>query len=550
MVKFKNKHTKSHLIIILIILFEFYLAVNLLHSSLGETKTHLLSYITISIVIYLFIRLLFLRSSFIYNFIQLNIICWGIYEAFYGCMQLYGYADSNNYLYKLTGSFQNPGPSAGFLAIILPLILQFFLQKSLIINKWLRMPIILLSNIGVLLFISILPATMSRAAWLAAILGSSVVLSQHYKLRERLKSLIVKYKKWTIPSFCTLGLLVVTLGMGIYHLKKDSADGRLLIWKVTTRIITEYPWFGVGIGDFSGVYGKAQADYFASGEATEQEEYLAGSPEYAFNEFLQIAVETGLIGLFLFLGILYAAFRLAYKCQQWGIMGSLSALLTFSCFSYPFSTWQHILLLILLLAICGNNRHVFYKTRGYRTIIILTVTILLPIIWAALKWNKHQKSIEDWKKEQVYYNMAIYEGTVNNYQRLYPYLQTNPRFLFEYGQCLAKTGKYEQSNTIMYEGAKKSSDPMFWNIIGKNYQAMGDYKQAEKCFQHASLMIPHRLYPIYLLANLYFENNDIEKALQTAHRVIEKRPKVMSAAVDEMKAEMKEKIETYQNTQL
>lgn len=53
MVKFKNKHTKSHLIIILIILFEFYLAVNLLHSSLGETKTHLLSYITISIVIYL-----------------------------------------------------------------------------------------------------------------------------------------------------------------------------------------------------------------------------------------------------------------------------------------------------------------------------------------------------------------------------------------------------------------------------------------------------------------------------------------------------------------
>ena len=63
-------------------------------------------------------------------------------------------------------------------------------------------------------------------------------------------------------------------------------------------------------------------------------------------------------------------------------------------------------------------------------------------------------------------------------------------------------------------------------------------------------MVPHRLYPIYLLANLYFESNDIEKALQTAHRVIEKRPKVMSAAIDEMKAEMKEKIETYQNIQL
>ena len=183
-------------------------------------------------------------------------------------------------------------------------------------------------------------------------------------------------------------------------------------------------------------------------------------------------------------------------------------------------------------------------------IIILSVILLLPIIWTVFKWREQQKSIEAWKEEQTYYNMAIYEGTVDNYQRLYPCLREDPRFLFEYGQCLSKTGKYEQSNIIMHEGAEKSSDPMFWNIIGKNHQTMGDYKQAEKCFVYASLMLPHRLYPIYLLANLYFESGDIEKALQTAHRVIERRPKVMSAAIKEMKAEMKEKIETYQNTQL
>lgn len=496
-----------------------------------------------------------LKILFNYNIIsriimQISVVCWGIYEAIYGCLQLYGYAESNNYLYKLTGSFQNPGPYAGFLATILPLLLQFFLQKSSIKNKWFRLPMILLCNIGILLFLSILPATMSRAAWLAAILGSGVVLAKHYKLHDRLRLFVAKYKKLTVASFCILGLLVVALCLGIYYLKKDSADGRLLMWKVTTRIITEYPLFGVGIGGFSGAYGKAQANYFASGEATEQEAYLAGSPEYAFNEFLQIAAETGLIGLFLFLGLLYISFRLAYKCRQWGVVGSLSALLIFSCFSYPFSIWQHILLLVLLLAICGNNKQEFHKKIDYRTVIILSVVPLLSIIWFALKWREQQKSIEAWKEEQTYYNMAIYEGTVDNYQRLYPCLREDPRFLFEYGQCLSKTGKYEQSNIIMHEGAERSSDPMFWNIIGKNYQAMGDYKQAEKCFQYASLMVPHRLYPIYLLANLYFESNDIEKALQTAHRVIEKRPKVMSAAVDEMKAEMKEKIETYQNTQL
>ena len=512
--------------------------------------THSLLYTINCAVMYSILKILFNYNIITRIIMQISIICWGIYEAIYGCLQLYGYADSNNYLYKLTGSFQNPGPYAGFLATVLPLLLQFFLQKSSIKNKWFRLPMILLCNIGILLFLSILPATMSRAAWLAAILGSGVVLAQHYKLHDQLRLFVAKYKKLTVLVFCILGLLVVALCLGIYYLKKDSADGRLLMWKVTTRIITEYPLFGVGIGGFSGAYGKAQAAYFASGKATEQEEYLAGSPEYAFNEFLQIAAETGLIGLFLFLGLLYVSFWLAYKCRQWGIVGSLSALLTFSCFSYPFSIWQHMLLLVLLLAMCGNDRQEFHRRVDYRMVIILSIVLFLSIIWAALKWHEEQKSIEAWKEEQTYYNMAIYEGTIDNYQRLYPCLREDPHFLFEYGQCLSKTGKYEQSNIIMHEGAERSSDPMFWNIIGKNHQAMGDYKQAEKCFQYASLMVPHRLYPIYLLANLYFESNDIEKALQTAHRVIEKRPKIMSTAINEMKAEMKEKIKTYQNIQL
>lgn len=546
----KNISILYYLMMISIILLVIYWLLNCHLYSSNAMTSYLVAYIISGGVVCLFFKLLSYRILFISILIQVSIICWGIYEAIYGCLQLYGYAESNNYLYKLTGSFHNPGPYAGFLATILPLLLQFFLQKSSIKNKWFRLPMILLCNIGILLFLSILPATMSRAAWLAAILGSGVVLAKYYKLYDRLRLLIAKHKIITASSFFILGLLVLALCIGIYYLKKDSADGRLLMWKVTTRIIVDNPWFGVGIGGFSGAYGKAQAAYFASGEATEQEEYLAGSPEYAFNEFLQIAAETGLIGLLLFWGILYVSFRMACKCRQWGVVGSLSALLIFSCFSYPFNIWQHILLLVLLLAICGNNKQEFHKKIDYRTVIILSIVPLLSIIGVALKWREQQKSIEAWKEEQAYYNMAIYEGTVDNYQCLYPCLREDPRFLFEYGQCLSKTGKYEQSNIIMHEGAERSSDPMFWNIIGKNHQAMGDYRQAEKCFQYASLMVPHRLYPIYLLANLYFESNDIEKALQTAHRVIEKRPKVMSAAIDEMKAEMKEKIETYQNIQL
>ena len=47
--------------------------------------------------------------------------------------------------------------------------------------------------------------------------------------------------------------------------------------------------------------GEAQAAYFATEEATEQEEWVAGSPEYGFNEYLQLGVELGIVGVSLFL---------------------------------------------------------------------------------------------------------------------------------------------------------------------------------------------------------------------------------------------------------
>ena len=49
------------------------------------------------------------------------LLAWGVKEAVLGLLQVYGYEDSNHSLYALTGSFYNPGPYSGFLAMCLPL---------------------------------------------------------------------------------------------------------------------------------------------------------------------------------------------------------------------------------------------------------------------------------------------------------------------------------------------------------------------------------------------------------------------------------------------
>lgn len=134
--------------------------------------------------------------------------------------------------------------------------------------------------------------------------------------------------------------------------------------------------------------------------------------------------------------------------------------------------------------------------------------------------------------------MQIFERTVDNYKKLYPLLKDQPAFLFEYGQCLSRTGQPETSNLILEEAARLSADPMIRNIMGKNYQTMKQYPQAESAFLKASRMVPNRLYPLYLLSKMYHENGQTDKAIATARLLLEKAPKVPSSAAEEMKRDM------------
>ena len=147
--------------------------------------------------------------------------------------------------------------------------------------------------------------------------------------------------------------------------------------------------------------------------------------------------------------------------------------------------------------------------------------------------KEKQEAYRRWAEEKTYFNMNIFEETVNNYRDLYPLLKTEPVFLFEYGQCLSKTGKYEESNRILSEGIQYSGDPMFYNIMGKNYQALEQYDRAEKAFRQAKM---------------YFESGQTEKALEAARQLIAKEPKVMSEAVREMKQELTDSLKSKENT--
>lgn len=142
--------------------------------------------------------------------------------------------------------------------------------------------------------------------------------------------------------------------------------------------------------------------------------------------------------------------------------------------------------------------------------------------------------------------MGDYSLAEKEYGKLYPLLQGEGAFLFEYGHCLHKQGMYAVSNRILKEAIGRTCDPMILNIIGKNYQAMGEYGQAEQWLVRSIHRLPGRIYPYYLLVKLYAEPEfyDAVALWDAAKIVLTKEPKVPSAAIKEMRREVENIVST------
>ena len=200
-------------------------------------------------------------SIFYFTTIWALIVTGGI-EAIWGLQQVYGIAESNHSRYSLTGSFYNPGPYSGYLAMVFPLCLSECLRLSKLKGKvWWQQVLYYLAMAETLLLLCILPAGMSRSAWIAALAAGTWVCAIHFAWLAKWKEWI-KEKKKRIYATAGIGLLALLLASyALFQLKADSASGRWFMWKISCLAIAECPLTGHGSGRFVEAYGQAQENY-------------------------------------------------------------------------------------------------------------------------------------------------------------------------------------------------------------------------------------------------------------------------------------------------
>lgn len=424
------------------------------------------------------------------------------------------------------GSFTNSGPFACFLSVCSCLFTTIGSKVSWRVVKYF---FVILATLAFVLMV----CTLSRASLLSFAVSMMFLAMK----KEYVVFFIKKY--WVF-----LSLSVILIGAGAYAVKKPSADGRMLMARIGLRIMKENGIKGVGLGNYSAAYGKAQADFFAEyldngsdglniDNVPENLRMVADCPTYAFNEYLKMGIEAGPITMVLLIGLVVAGIICSYRDGSCWCYPLIS-IAVFSCFSYPFDVAILLMLFVVFLASVkvGNRNKV-----GNMAFYAMMIVVLIPHYYIVRN---------DIKRMQIATPRAGMELLCSNRAKRVFVIDQNlvedgvydDNLLFSIGQAMSRSGEYHKSDAFLKIGTGISSDPMFWNIMGNNHVAQAEFSEAEACYRHAFYMVPNRLYPLYLLAKMYHAEGDTARFLDMTAKVEHFKAKVESENTERLRKEL------------
>ena len=440
--------------------------------------------------------------------------------AIYGMLQYVGLLMSPS-TYKITGSFDNPAGFAACLCAGLPFA-GFLFSKEYKLARYIAWGFITISIIAIVL-------SHSRAGIISVAVVGCVILLQ-------------KLKRKRIWKYSLLGVLVLLL-VGCYWMKKDSADGRLLIWQCSLNMAKEAPWVGRGVGSFGAHYMDYQAAYFMQ-HGQSRFSMLADNVKEPFNEYLTILLNFGIVGMLVLsglVGILFYCYKKKPDKEKRIAFLALTSIGVFALFSYPFTypfIWIVTFFSLFIITHEYINEHFFMPYRWAKGLVCISVLVcslvgiymLVQRVRAEVVWNK------------VAINIApkLNGEDLRTYTMLESELNDNPYFLYNYAAVLLEQKKYAESLRVALKCRQYWADYDLELMIGENYQRLNKPNQAEKYYNSASMMCPFRFLPLNFLYDLYQETGNKPKALAVALKVRNKPIKVKSMPVMQIKYKMKQ----------
>lgn len=442
-------------------------------------------------------------------------------------------ADSNDDEFiPITGTFNNAGLLGGFMISLCPLVTY---SIGRIKNVYLR------PTLWSLLYfcsIIILIATQSRAALLVLVFQISAYLPWH-----KIKTFLIRFT--SVKFIKSIAVLIgVSVGALLFFYKPASALGRIYIWKITLTHYIERPFFGWGFGSFPIEYPKWQEQYFNENESSGGFAQLADLSYVSFNEYLQILAETGIVGFFTFIAVVYSVYSSnshQRKSDQVIVLKTtIFSILIFALFSYPFHSAPILALFFVCIALLANSdqRTIVMNARYTPVLKLITIIPITLCCYSCVYFVQQMTFVQLWIDNR----QKVFEGDRNSItvlNELYGHLGKSGPFLSDYGQVLYSFGELKKAVNVMEQSKKIYTNEQTYYVLGQAYQKLHLYSDAESNFTFVNNLLPSKFRPRLLLINLYLEMGDTVTALGVANHALTIPVKVPSREVTQIINEIK-----------
>lgn len=206
---------------------------------------------------------------------------------------------------RVCSSLGNPDFLAGYLIGLIPLTLCLTFIKTGSLRKWMAFTLVL--QMMAMIF------SYSRGGWIATYLILILFMAAFIYLNWIYDPVLIPIRLSTKALFASLGLYLLMglvalllwwdqITVALFRLSKfsegASITSRFLFYQGAWNMLMEHPLSGVGLGNFS--------QFFHAYRPQELSLFLSFKDfhlDHAHNEILEIAAETGLVGILLYGGL-------------------------------------------------------------------------------------------------------------------------------------------------------------------------------------------------------------------------------------------------------
>ena len=260
---------------------------------------------------------------------------YGLYQYMFGDLYSQAWLDKERFediKMRVYSTFENPNVYGEYLILAIPIIAGLLWTEKGIFKK-----LFWLGSLGVTMLA--LALTFSRGCWLGIILAIGLLAIMIDRRFILLGIVALLFLPFVLPES------IINRFLSIGNMGDSSTSYRVYIWMGTLAMLADY-WFsgiGLGITSFNTIYPIYS--------------YNDISAPHSHNLYLQLVVEFGIVGLIVFLGMLYNFYKetIISICKKKNILTSsliagVSGFMLQSMFDHTWYNYRVVLIFWIIIA--------------------------------------------------------------------------------------------------------------------------------------------------------------------------------------------------------